>query len=159
MSEFILVCRYLEPKKITLDQAIQLFYKLSIREGNLRVITFQGFVVGCVDHNLFSFETQKAWLKIKDAKEVLPMLKDFCKRGGLQLIEKRLQDIGKFDVYYQNWIKPTEELINNPDSEKEPIVLLLRLKLIEQESIRVYQEIKPRLFMGPFNAFIDMLKS
>lgn len=104
----------------------------------VRVISFHNFAIFCVEHDLFTSNIQQNFLKIKDKSECFDLL------GGIELIEdklklveERFKALGKYEYYHNTWIEPIRKKIKE-DYKREAYVILIKQKLIEAESIRVY---------------------
>lgn len=105
-----------------------------------RVISFQSFAIGCVENDLFSLSTQQEFLKITDKTECIEQLNQLMpKNNRTKLVCERFNSVGEFDHYYKNWIEPIDNALNSEYSKKANVILI-KLKLIEAESIRVFTE-------------------
>ena len=144
MEELLILSRYLEPIRLPVDEAVKLFNKISDKErvgdDTHRIITFKSFAIGCVENNLFSLETQKAFLRVTDKKEcVLQLNSMYPKDDRIKMVEERFKAAGEYTPYYASWIEPIKRSLAG-DYSKNANVILIKLKLIEAESMRVYVE-------------------
>lgn len=140
----MILSRNLEPIRLSYEKAESLFKKLSEakKEGNeiTRVISFQNFAIGCVENDLFSLSAQQDFLQIKDKTQCYELLgtKEQIE-DKIRIIEERLKVVGKYDYYNKIWIEPIKNLLKE-DYKSIANVLLIKQKLIEAESTRVFTE-------------------
>ncbi len=145
MEEFLSLSRNLEPVRLQLDEATRLFNKLSDKERvgedeTKRVISFQNFAIGCVENDLFTLQAQLAFLKVIDKKEcILQLNAVHPKDDRTRLVEERLRSVSKYTDYYASWVEPIKKALVG-DYSKNANVILIKLKLIEAESVRVCTE-------------------
>lgn len=143
MEEFLVLARCLEPLRLPTEEAIKLFNKLSdkfiSKDVSTRLITFQRFAIGCVENELFSPAAQEAFLQIKDKSQSLAILKGLNPIERLKMIKARLHEIKKDDAHYGNWITIIEQSLQT-DYTKTAKVILIKIKLLEAESARVFIE-------------------
>ena len=135
-------------------------------KGKGRMVSFPSFAIGCIENNLFTSAAQQDFLHIKDNSECLERVKEFIKNDTLKLVGERFKCVGQFDTYYKNWICPLETGLAK-DYSSSAHILLIRLKLVESESLSVYIEYflplllynrsRTKGILGPFNAFTDPL--
>jgi len=143
MEEFLILARCLEPEELPENKAIKLFNNLSDNQRiedneSKRVISFNRFAIGCVDRGLFSLDSQIQFLKAIDISECILQLNAIKpKENATKLIEERFKKVGKYTDYYKSWVEPIKKALKE-DYSKNANIVLIKLKLIDAESIHVY---------------------
>eukprot|EP00826_Nyctotherus_ovalis_P019663 TRINITY_DN16090_c0_g2_i2.p1 TRINITY_DN16090_c0_g2~~TRINITY_DN16090_c0_g2_i2.p1 ORF type:complete len:189 (+),score=26.75 TRINITY_DN16090_c0_g2_i2:194-760(+) len=169
-EEFLLIARCIEPIKLPQRKALMLFNKLSDRkmtnEGMKRLISFRNFAIGSVENGLFSLEAQKTFLNVKDKADCLKQLKEM-NAERMRVIEERFKMMGSKGKWYRNsWYLPIEKALSQ-NYEGIATVLLIKLKLLEAESVKIIPEyvyyIMVRVMasevLGSLNSFVEILNN
>ncbi len=102
-------------------------------------MSFQSFAICCVEYGLFSVVSQRAFLKATNNQECIIELQRSSPQQRIKIVEERFRAVGLYELYHTNWIAPIEQALK-VDYMKKANVILIKLKLIEAESIRTFIE-------------------
>ena len=134
MDEFLNLARYIEPERLPVTKAEELFKKLCDNTNDLTTLSFSNFAIGCVEYSLFSVESQKVFLGTKSDDECLEKVQAFIKEENIKLIKQRLKSVSKLPSYMKNWIFSIDEVLKKEISKESSHIKIGRASCRERVS-------------------------